>query len=135
MAWDVQMFFDGDCPLCTKDVRFMQWLDRKKRVSWIDIAAKDFSPEAYGLTMVTLMDRLHARLPDGSWITGADAFRRVYQTVGFGWLVAITRLPGIRWLVNKGYDVFAKNRLKWTGRCAPDGACTLPKSSTAAGRR
>jgi len=124
MSWDVQMFFDGDCPLCAKDVKWMQWLDRNKRVRWIDIASSGVSSEAYGISMQTFMDRLHARLPDGSWITGADAFRKVYEAVGFRWLVAVTRWPGIRWLVDKGYDVFAKNRLKWTGRCTD--ACAIP---------
>jgi predicted DCC family thiol-disulfide oxidoreductase YuxK len=127
-AWDVQLFFDGECPLCKKDVAFMQWLDRKhQRVSWVDIAARDFSAESHGLTMNELMESLHARLPDGSWVKGAESFRRIYEALGFGWLVAITRWPLVRQVVEWAYDTFAKNRLRLTGRCAPDGACALPE--------
>jgi len=38
----------------------------------------------------------------------------------------VTRLPGISQLLSLGYRWFAKNRLRLTGRCEPEGACELP---------
>ena len=63
------------------------------------------------------MDEIQGRLPDGNWITGVEVFRRLYTAVGFGPLVALTRLPGISHGLDAGYRVFARNRLRFTGRC------------------
>jgi predicted DCC family thiol-disulfide oxidoreductase YuxK len=51
-------------------------------------------------------------------------FRRLYAAVGFGPLVVLTRLPGISHLLEVAYRVFARNRLRWTGRC--DDTCVAP---------
>lgn len=123
--WVLQVFFDGDCPLCLREINMIRKLDRKNRVSFVDIAAKEFQPDDYKITLDQLMAEIHARLPDGSWITGVEVFRVLYGAVGFRWLVPVTRLPGINGVLNWGYRVFAKNRLKWTGRCNPDGTCKI----------
>lgn len=121
----VEVFFDGDCPLCTREIAMLRWLDRRHRIVFTDIAAPGFDASALGRTQSALMDRIQGRLADGSWIEGVEVFRRLYGAVGFGPLIPLTRLPGVRHALDWGYERFAKNRLKWTGRCAPDGACRL----------
>jgi predicted DCC family thiol-disulfide oxidoreductase YuxK len=66
-------------------------------------------------------------LPDGTIVEGVEVFRRMYAAVGFGALVGASRLPGIAHLLNLSYAVFAKNRLKLTGRCTND-ACAVRES-------
>jgi predicted DCC family thiol-disulfide oxidoreductase YuxK len=123
--FDVEVFFDGDCPLCTKEIRMLQRLDRRRqRIRFTDIAAADFDPTSLGLDWGSLMRRIHARLPDGSFIQGVEVFRRLYGAVGFGPLVWLSRAPGVSQLLDFGYEHFAANRLKWTGRCTD--ACELP---------
>lgn len=122
----VEVFFDGDCPLCTREIDLLRRLDRKRRVAFTDIAAPAFAPESLGKTMKQLMDHIHGRGPDGGFIEGVEVFRQLYSAVGFSWLVAVSRLPGLSHALDLGYRVFAKNRLKWTGRCEPDGACRVP---------
>jgi predicted DCC family thiol-disulfide oxidoreductase YuxK len=126
--FDVEVFFDGDCPLCVREINMLRWLDRRSRIRFTDIAAKDFDAGAIGIPWATLMDRIHGRLSDGTIIEGVEVFRRLYHAVGFGPLVALTRLPGLSHLLDWGYRVFAKHRLKLTGRCVKreDGTCALP---------
>jgi predicted DCC family thiol-disulfide oxidoreductase YuxK len=76
------------------------------------------------------MNRIHGRLPDGTLIEGVEVFRRMYTAVGFGPIVAVTRLPGISHALDLAYLLFAKNRLRLTGRCH-DGACQVPGASQA----
>jgi len=122
----VEVFYDGDCPLCMREIRMLRRLDAKKqRIQFTNIAAPTFSAATYGTTMTSLMARIQGRLPDGRWIEGVEVFRQLYAAVGFGPLVMLTRLPVISQLLGAGYVLFAKNRLRWTGRCA-DGACQLP---------
>lgn len=129
-SFEVEVFHDGGCPLCNKEINMLKRLDRKRgRIRFTDIAAPDFEAGDTGLSMAALMDRIHGRLSDGTRIEGVEVFRRLYSAIGLGWLVAVTRIPGMSHLLDAGYRHFAKNRLKWTGRCQPDGECRLPQTS------
>ncbi len=115
-AWTVEIFFDGECPLCMREVRMLQRLDRKQRVRFTDIASPAFDPSALGLDKAAMMARIHGRLPDGSILEGVEVFRRVYEAVGLGLLARASRLPGISAMTAAAYTLFAKNRLRLTGR-------------------
>ena len=118
----VEVFYDADCPLCYHEIRMLKWLDRnRKRVLFTNIADPDFNPEPLGKTFDELMAEIHGRLPDGKWIIGVEVFRQIYAAVGFGLLVWPSRLPGISHLLDAGYQVFARNRLRLNGRC--DASC------------
>lgn len=124
----VEVFYDGACPLCMREIRMLMRKDRKAHIVFTDIAAPTFSAEAYGTTYADLMAKIQGRRADGSWISGVEVFRQLYTAVGFGWLVAITRVPGISHLMSLAYHVFAKNRLRLTGRCEADG-CAIPRKA------
>lgn len=115
--WQVEVFFDGDCPLCLREIKFLRWMDRRERIRFTDIADASFRAGDYGKSMSEFMDEIQGRLPDGSWIVGVEVFRRLYSAIGLKPIVAITRLPGISHSLDLGYRLFAKNRLKLTGRC------------------
>jgi predicted DCC family thiol-disulfide oxidoreductase YuxK len=118
--FDVEVFFDGACPLCMREITMLRKLDTQTRIRFTDIADPMFDPATVGLTMDDLMQRIRARLPSGELIDGVEVFRRLYAAVGFGRVVAMTRLPGISGMLDLGYELFAKNRLRLTGRCAND---------------
>jgi len=122
--FDIEVFYDGECPLCTQEIGMLRRRDRHERIRFVDIAAEGFDPSSVGVTWQALMDRIHGRLPDGTLVEGVEVFRRLYAAVGFAPLVALTRLPGIAQLLDVSYHAFAKNRLRLTGRCV-DGACAL----------
>lgn len=121
-----EVFFDGDCPLCVREIRMLQRLDRRSRVRFTDIARADFDARPTGRTWDELMARIHGRLPNGELVEGVEVFRRLYTAVGFGPVVALTRLPGVRHLLDVAYRFFAKNRLRLTGRCE-NGTCEVPR--------
>ncbi len=126
----LELFYDGDCPLCNREIQLLRWMDRKRRISFVDIAGPDFRPEDYGKSMSELMDVIHARRPDGSWITEVEVFRQLYSAVGLSGLAWISRLPILSQLADWGYQLFARNRLRLTGRCSSDGSC---RSETGSG--
>jgi predicted DCC family thiol-disulfide oxidoreductase YuxK len=122
--FDIEVFYDGACPLCLREIRMLRGRDRRQRIRFVDIAADGFDAASVGLTWDTLMARIHGRLPDGTLVEGVEVFRRLYAAVGFGPVVALTRLPGVKQLLDLAYQAFAKNRLRLTGRCV-DRACEL----------
>lgn len=130
-AFEVEVFHDGACPLCQREIRMLQRRDRRQRIRFVDISSDAFDRGSVGVPWQALMARIHGRLPDGTLIEGVEVFRRLYTAIGFGALVAVTRLPGISHLLEVAYRLFAKNRLRLTGRCI-DGACEVrPKSAAA----
>lgn len=124
--YELEVFYDGACPLCLREMEFLRRRDRHGRVLFTDIAAPTFEVPA-GRTYDELMARMHGRLPDGSWLEGMDVFRKLYAVVGFRSISAIMSAPLLAPLFEVGYRVFAKNRLRLTGRCAAE-SCTLPAS-------
>ena len=116
-----EVFFDGGCPLCEKEINFIRWLDRKKCLIFTDIDARDFNPEQEtGRNFQTLMGSIHGRLSNGTIIEGVEVFRQLYGRTAFRWVIPLTRLPGISQLLDLLYDFFARYRLKITGRCTPE---------------
>jgi predicted DCC family thiol-disulfide oxidoreductase YuxK len=120
--WDVEVFYDGECPLCRREVAWLKRRDKAQRIRFTNIAEAGFSAEALGTTTQRLMSQMHGRLSDGTWIKGVEVFRRMYAAAGHTWLVALSRLPILAQLLDLGYRVFARHRLRLTGRCGPDAA-------------
>jgi predicted DCC family thiol-disulfide oxidoreductase YuxK len=130
-SWQIRVLYDGECPLCSREVRFLERRDRGRgRIQLEDIARPDFDPTLHGLDARQVMARIHGVLPDGSVVEGVEVFRRAYAAVGLGWLLAPTRWPGLRWLADFAYRVFARNRLRWTGResACEEGRCQVRRS-------
>lgn len=124
----VEVFYDGDCPLCMREIRMLMRKDRAARIVFTDIADPTFEARRYGKTQGELMKRIQGRVADGRWIEGVEVFRQLYAAIGWRRAVAISRVPGISHLLALGYRMFAANRLRLTGRrCAADG-CAIPRT-------
>ena len=119
------MLYDGDCPLCMREVDMLKRRDEGKgNICFVDVAAPDFSPSDHaGISFEAAMERIHAVLPDGRVVKDVEVFRRLYEEVGLGWVYAVTRNPAVERAANAVYDVWAKYRLPLTGR--PDLATVL----------
>jgi predicted DCC family thiol-disulfide oxidoreductase YuxK len=121
------ILIDGLCPLCKREANLMARLDKGRgRLALVDIAAPEFDAGRYGTTMDAVMGTIHGVAADGTLITGMEVFRRAYAAVGYGWTLAWTGWPGVRWVCDAGYRLFAKYRLRLTGRSACEtGRCAV----------
>ena len=125
-----EVFYDGLCPLCLKEINMLKRLDRHDRIVFTDIASEGFDAAVHvGLPFDTLMDEIHGRMANGDIVIGVEVFRQLYGRVGLKWAIGLTRTPGIRQTLDWGYRVFARNRLKWTGRCDGE-TCAVPASDS-----
>lgn len=114
---EITFLYDGDCPLCAREVAMLRRLDRGRgKLDFDDIAAPGFDAARYDAAQEDLMARVHGVLPDGTLVEGVEVFRRAYAAVGLGWLMAPTRWPLVRPLADAAYRWFARNRLRLTGR-------------------
>jgi predicted DCC family thiol-disulfide oxidoreductase YuxK len=129
-SFEIEVFFDGGCPLCAREMNSLRHRDKSHGIKITDIHDRGFDPGDHGKSLGELMAQMHGRLPDGTWLRGVEVFRRLYHAIGCRWLVGISRLPLISQMMDASYWVFAKNRLPLTGRCA-GGSCST-KAATAA---
>jgi predicted DCC family thiol-disulfide oxidoreductase YuxK len=117
-TWKIKLLYDGDCPLCLREVNFLRTKDNGRGlVAFTDIADPNYSPdENGGVDFATAMGRIHAVLPDGTVVKNVAVFRQVYAALGIGWIYAPTGWPMIGALVDWVYGVWADWRLAVTGR-------------------
>lgn len=116
--WKIKLLYDGECPLCLREVNFLLKRDAGRGiVNFVDIASLDYEPEEHGgVDFATAMGRIHAVLPDGTVIKNVEVFRRVYEELGLGWVYAITKLPLFGAIADGLYKLWANWRLALTGR-------------------
>ena len=122
--WDFEVFFDGECPLCKREIAMIRRQDCNNRIRFTDITDKSFVPKELGTTMNDLMAEIHGRLPNGEIVIGVDVFRYLYDTIGFHRLVKLTRLPGISQALDVMYRFFAKFRLRLAQNRCVNGSCS-----------
>jgi predicted DCC family thiol-disulfide oxidoreductase YuxK len=119
----LQVFYDGACPLCRREAAHYQKRDRDGRILWIDIARPDFHAAAFGLDPVRVQQVMHARDPDGHIYTELRAFVKIWECLpGFlpFLLRTLFKIPGTLLVGGVLYRAFARNRYRLTGRCTPE---------------
>lgn len=124
----MRILIDGDCPLCKHEARLLEKLDKGRgRLEMVDITEPGFDPARYGATFEQVMGSIHGVTPRGEIVTGMAVFRGAYRAVGWGWLWAPTGWPVLKQVFDLAYRVFAKYRLRLTGRkdACEDGRCRV----------
>jgi len=116
----LKVFFDGECPLCRREIAWLRSRKQRSTVEYLDITAPDFNAENFGFSQQELMSEIRGLLGNRK-IVGMDVFRELYSRVGLGWVLWVTNFPPFRQLADILYTLFAKNRLRLTGRC--DNSC------------
>lgn len=116
------ILYDGGCPLCLREVHFLQVRDRAHngagpRLAFVNIDAAGYEPAAWGgISYREAMGRIHAVSDDGTVLCDVAVFRRAYELIGLGWLYAPTTWPVLGPLANALYRLWAAARLRLTGR-------------------
>ncbi|GJL63758.1 MAG: thiol-disulfide oxidoreductase [Nitrospirales bacterium] len=114
--YPLTVYYDGDCPICRREISLIKMLNRKERLQFVDFSKSSYDEADHGLSSCNLARVIHARWSDGTIIHGVDVFRETWEAIGLGILARLSRQSIInQWLV-RAYAWFAKNRLRLTGR-------------------
>lgn len=107
------VYYDKSCPLCATEMRVIEELDWRGRLKLVDCSAADFDDRATareGVTREAMMTQLHARDPEGKWLTGLDAFEAVYASAGLSGAARFWSDPRVRRVLDPVYPVMARYR-------------------------
>ena len=114
---NLKLLYDGECPICNREICMLQKKDSQSKINFIDISSKDFSPlENNNIDYNTAMSQIHAIDNKGNLLVGIPAFAAVYANCQLLITSTLFRIPFIKRILNPFYATFAKKRLWLTGR-------------------
>jgi lipase maturation factor 1 len=118
------ILYDGECGFCVRWVH--AW---EKVVQARGFAVKDLqSASADGSLQISPDDLLNDILvltPGGTLESGANAYLFVARQIWWAWpFYAVFRLPGLNWILERGYRWFNRNRYRLSRHCR------LPQQAT-----
>lgn len=120
-AGPVTVYFDGACPLCSREIGAYRRLRGASQVCWIDVSRQE-AVLGPGLTRDAALARFHVRTGDGSLVSGGAAFVRLWGSLpGLQWLAAIAARPPVSWALEPAYRLFLRLR-PWLTRRAAGGS-------------
>ena len=106
----VIVYYDGQCPLCSREIAHYRAVTKGESVSFVDIAAADFDAVQHGVDLAQARQVLHVKVGD-KMQTGIDAVIGMWQAIPrYRWLARFTRLPGIHAIAGLSYRIFARFR-------------------------
>ena len=100
----LEVYYDGNCPICNREINFLK--EKTPTVKYSDYN----SGCNIGKSHQELDARIHARLADGTVISGMEVFRKIYSETKFGWLLAPTGWKLLKPIFDFCYELFARNR-------------------------
>ena len=116
MTYKLTFLYDGACPLCLRETKFLKKKDSSKYINFVDISINYIPKNFENISFKEAMSNLHGILNSGEIIYGIDVLAYSYELVGLGWIYFPTKLPIISNFVKFLYKYWAKYRLKLTGR-------------------
>jgi len=75
---ELLVWFDGDCPLCQREIALMRRLDRRRAIQFIDVS--NDAATGCPIDRAALLARFHAR-EDGRVLSGAAAFAAMWRAI------------------------------------------------------
>jgi len=124
-ATSERIFYDGECGLCHRLVRFAAERDRGRALfRFAPLQGSTFEREVVADERRSLPDSLIVKTADGRLLARSAAALHVGRRIGGGWAV-LARFAGVlpRALLDLGYDGIARVRRRLFP--PPAGACPL----------
>ncbi len=114
---NLKLLYDGECPICKREICFLQKKNVKNKINFVDISSKEFSPlENNRIDYNRAMSQIYAIDGKGNFLVGLSAFAAVYARCQLLLISTLLRIPFIKIILKPLYTLFAKNRLWLTGR-------------------
>jgi len=104
-----EVFFDGSCPLCRREIDFYRKSAGADEVIWTDVSAcaRNGTRPADDLDPRAAMKRFHIRDNSGRLVSGAEAFAGLWRALPrWRWAGRIAGVWGIRHALEFAYRCF-----------------------------
>ena len=114
----IEVYYDGKCGLCSREIGYYKRLTPRTSIVWNDIATHPELLQGTGMSQSDALLYLRVRDSEGAIRTGLDAFLVIWrQFRGWRVLAALAALPGVYSGVSFAYQKFADQRFKRHAHC------------------
>lgn len=119
------VFYDGGCPLCSREIKHYMQLNTVGRIEWTDITLDRTLINALNVSFQQAMQRLHVLDRTGVLVDGARAFLAIWAELP-RYRILTRLIYGCRAvpILEKAYSFFAVRRYK--SRCRTLECSVLP---------
>lgn len=133
------IFYDGNCPLCSKEMQALERYDLHNRIQLEDIHQTNFEQKFPDIDKIKATEILHGKL-NGVTLLGLDVTCHAWRLVGKKPWIALLRLPIIKPFADLGYLFFAKHRTRISSLLmgksyCENGQCGIKKAEKSNDRR
>ena len=105
------VLYDGECSLCTFQMKLLTWLDWCNVLSLLPISDPSAAELAPHLTREELLEAIHCLSRQGHLYRGARCIRFVGMRLPLLIPVALVLwIPGVIWIAEKLYTQLSRNR-------------------------
>lgn len=119
------VFFDGACPLCSKEVKLYKKLAANDKlrgkyddadIEWIDISKSKTELKEEGIKYADAMQLMHVKDASGVHQVGIDAVLTIWDQIPYYRKLSkvLKSIPALRPLLDKTYRFTARYRMKLT---------------------
>ena len=120
------VLYDGDCPLCTFQMRVITWLDWFNTVRLIPIADPRAAEIAPDIKREDLQEAIHCIAKSGKIYRGARCVRFIGMRLPLAVPLALVLwIPGVIYLAEIVYRMISRNRLVLSRLFGCKGACAI----------
>ncbi|MBF9149698.1 thiol-disulfide oxidoreductase DCC family protein [Novosphingobium jiangmenense] len=100
---NLTVWYDGACPLCSREIATMRQLDRGKAIAFVDIADP---ATPCPIDRDAALARFHVE-EDGRILSGAAAFAAMWRAIpALRWLGLLARVRPVELVLERGYRAF-----------------------------
>ena len=108
------VYFDGACPVCSKEIAIYKKWRGGDRIEWVDASACQEQDLGAALNREAALARLHLRDADGKLLQGAAAFVELWKYLpAIGWVTPLLSYSLVIKLLEVFYRVFLNIRPLW----------------------
>ena len=76
-----KVFYDDQCPLCSKEILHYKKLEHLHKIDWIPISSSSELLQSHGLSTELALKRIHAIRNDGELVSGAAVFALIWSSL------------------------------------------------------
>lgn len=107
---ELRIFYDGNCPLCSAEMRQLKARDPNNLIALEDLNASDFSERFSHIDKDYANTILHGETAKGEVLLGLDVTCKAWALTGTRAWIQLLRLPVIKTVADWTYLRFAKHR-------------------------
>jgi predicted DCC family thiol-disulfide oxidoreductase YuxK len=103
----ITVFFDGQCPLCSREIGFYQKQEGAGSIIWVDLSKVNQNDLPSGLTHQSALSRFHVITTNGELVSGGEAFSNLWLSLPkFNWVGQLFQISLLASVLEAIYKIF-----------------------------